>query len=251
MVRRFKPWATLVVLALVAACGGPRYGVEPPRGWTPGPGQERPPAPTGGGTGFINQRVDDRTMDRVAEIGGDFQRCYGELAGGRVDFSPMPDRDDGTGCAYVGAGMVTVDWGTVARLSPERPLLSCPAALAMSVWRRQVVEPAAREIFGQDVVQIDLMGAYSCRNVNGAATGRRSAHARANALDFGGVRLRDGRRITVLNGWSAGGDEARFLRRVRDESCRIYGTVLSPEYNVAHRDHLHLEIREGTWTMCR
>jgi hypothetical protein len=65
------------------------------------------------------------------------------------------------------------------------------------------------------------------------------------------VRLRNGRRITVVDGWSAEGDEARFLRRVRDESCRIYGTVLSPDYNAAHRDHLHLEIREATWTMCR
>ena len=251
MMRAWKPLTTLAVLALLAACGGPRYGVEPPRGWAPGPGETQPPPPTGGGTGLINQRVDGRTMDRITEAGGHFQQCYGELAAARVEFSPMPDRDDGTGCAYVGAGLLTVDWGTVARLNPAQPLLSCPAALALSIWRRQVVEPAAREILGSDVVQIDQMGAYSCRNVNGAATGRRSAHARANAFDFGGVRLRDGRRVTVLEHWDGDSPEARFLRRIRDEGCQVYGTVLSPEYNAAHRDHLHFEIREATWTMCR
>lgn len=142
-----------------------------------------------------------------------------------------------------------VDLGTVARLSPAGPLLSCPSALALSVWRRQVVEPAAREILGQDVVQIDLMGAYSCRNVNGAATGRRSGHARGDALDVGGVRLRDGRRITVTANWSGDSPEARFLKRIRDEGCQIYGTVLSPDYNAAHRDHLHLEV--GGQSFCR
>ena len=249
MVRGCRPWATVAVLALLAACGGPRYAPGP--GPTPPVQPTRPTSPGGQGSGLINQRVDDRTMDRITAAVGNYRQCFSELAAARVDFSPMPDRDDGTGGAYVDAGLVTVDWGTVARLSPAQPLLSCPAALAMSIWRRQVVEPAARDIFGSDVVQIDLMGAYSCRNVNGAATGRRSAHARANALDFGGVRLRNGRRITVQAGWSGAEDEARFLRRVRDESCRIYGTVLSPDYNAAHRDHLHLEIREATWTMCR
>lgn len=247
MVRSYRPWATIALLALLAACGGPRYAPGPTQPVSP----TRPTSLGGQGSGLINQRIDDRTMDRIAAAVGNYDQCHAELAAARVDFSPMPDRDDGTGCAYVDAGLVTVDWGTVARLNPAQPLLSCPAALAMSIWRRQVVEPAARDIFGSDVVQIDLMGAYSCRNVNGAATGRRSAHARANALDFGGVRLRNGRRITVLDGWSGADDEARFLRRVRDESCRIYGTVLSPEYNAAHRDHLHLEIREATWTMCR
>jgi hypothetical protein len=35
--------------------------------------------------------------------------------------------------------------------------------------------------------------------------------------------------------------EARFLRRIRDDACRIFGTVLSPDYNAVHADHLHLE----------
>ncbi len=242
---------TAAALIALAACGGPRYPVTPGGGWTPSTPGERPPPPVGGGTGLIDARIDGGTRDRIGTIGGDFQQCRAELAAARVELTPVADLDDGTGCAYAGAGTVDVDWGTVARLSPAAPLLRCEAALALSVWRRQSVEPAAREILGSDVVQIDQMGAYSCRNVNGAASGRRSAHARANAFDVGGFRLRDGRRITVADNWSGDSPEARFLRHIRDEACQVYGTVLSPDYNAAHRDHLHLEVREGSWTMCR
>ena len=63
----------------------------------------------------------------------------------------------------------------------------------------------------------------------------------AAALDFAGVRLRDGRRITVTRDWNGDTPEARFLKRIRDDACRIFGTVLSPDYNAVHRDHLHLE----------
>ena len=70
---------------------------------------------------------------------------------------------------------------------------------------------------------------------------RISAHSQAAALDFAGVRLRDGRRITVTKDWNGDTPEARFLRRIRDDACRIFGTTLSPDYNAVHADHLHLE----------
>jgi hypothetical protein len=35
---------------------------------------------------------------------------------------------------------------------------------------------------------------------------------------------------------------ARFLRRVHEGACGIFGTVLGPEANEAHRNHLHLDL---------
>ncbi|HAV51268.1 MAG TPA: extensin, partial [Brevundimonas sp.] len=32
-----------------------------------------------------------------------------------------------------------------------------------------------------------------------------------------------------------------FLKRLRDGACRVFSTVLTPDYNEAHRDHLHLD----------
>ena len=84
------------------------------------------------------------------------------------------------------------------------------------------------------------MGTYACRNV--AGSGRRSGHATANAVDVGGFTLEDGRTVSVLNDWrSEDPDVQRFFQTIRRSACKRFGTVLTPDYNAAHRDHLHLE----------
>lgn len=164
-----------------------------------------------------------------------------ELQGARINYVPSADRVNTATCYLQNAGVIGPDMGTIARLAPAEPTATCELALALSIWRRQVVEPAARQMLGSDVVQINHMGTYACRPVNNRAGARPSAHSRAAAFDFAGVQLRDGRRITVLANWNDQGPEGAFLRRIRDEGCRLFGTVLSPEYNAEHRDHLHLE----------
>ena len=85
------------------------------------------------------------------------------------------------------------------------------------------------------------MGTYSCRTV--AGTARLSGHATANAIDIAAFLLADGRRVSVLNNWSGGTPaEREFLRVVHASACKRFGTVLSPDYNAAHRNHFHLEI---------
>jgi hypothetical protein len=36
--------------------------------------------------------------------------------------------------------------------------------------------------------------------------------------------------------------EAQFLRRLHKSACEVFGTVLGPEANAAHRDHFHLDL---------
>ncbi len=85
------------------------------------------------------------------------------------------------------------------------------------------------------------MGTYSCRTMIGAGSGKLSEHAKANAVDIAAFILSDGRRITVKDGW-VGGDDGDFLRAVRAAACRRFSTVLSPDYNAAHHDHLHFDM---------
>lgn len=192
--------------------------------------------------GLVGRGIDGGTRGAVSRAGADLQRCAAELTAARVRFSPVPDRVDSETCGLTDAGVLGPDLGTVARMAPGDVTMTCETALALSVWRRQSLEPAAREILGSEVVQIDHFGVYACRPVNnGRGSTRPSAHGRAAALDFAGVRLRDGRRITVAADWNGGEAEARFLRRIRDDACRIFGTTLSPDYNAVHHDHLHLE----------
>jgi hypothetical protein len=235
---RYRPLVALAAGLLALSGCGPSV----PR---PGPGPTRAPpqrseAPLVGA--LINRPIDSGTRAAVLGEGGDIFRCMAEMTAARVSFRPMPDRINGETCSLTDGGVLGADMGTVASLAPASPTMTCQTALAVSIWRRQSVEPAAREILGSDVVQIDHMGTYACRSVNnGGVSNRASAHSRAAALDFSGVRLRDGRRISVRDGWHGDTPEARFLKRIRDDACRVFGTVLSPDYNAVHHDHLHLE----------
>ena len=134
----------------------------------------------------------------------------------------------------------------------DRPDTTCAMAAALEIWRRDSVQPVAQEIFGQEVARIEHFGSFSCRRINGAPTGRWSEHATGNAIDIAGFVLEDGTRIAVINHWDAGDERARFLRQVRDGACRAFGTVLSPDYNAAHRDHFHFDQQSrGFGGVCR
>lgn len=212
----------------------------PDRSPRPYPVPSGPGAPLGGG--LVDRAINEGTRTAILRESDSLTQCVAQLTAARVNFSPMPDRTNSAVCGLSRGGVLGADMGTVARMTPGEPEMTCRLALAVSIWRRQSLEPAAREILGSDVVQIDHFGAYACRNVNnGGVSNRVSAHAQALALDVSGVRLRDGRRITLTGDWHGDTAEARFLRRIRDDACRVFGTVLSPDYNAVHRDHLHLE----------
>ena len=235
---RLRPAAFGLAVLALSGCGRVLPDFAPPPGAAPRP--TRTEAPLVGG--LVDRPINGGTQATVAREGADLGRCMAELTAARVTFSPVPDRTNAPTCGLSQGGVLGPDLGTVARMAPGDVDMTCRLALALSVWRRQSLEPAAREILGSDVVQIDHFGAYACRNVNnGGVSNRISAHAQAAALDFAGVRLRDGRRITVTKDWSGDTPEARFLRRIRDDACAIFGTTLSPDYNAVHHDHLHLE----------
>jgi len=171
--------------------------------------------------------------------------CIQLLREAGVQVERAEDRDDGGFCVVQGA--VRLTGGAITSLSPGGLVMQCPMAVRYVIWDRQVLQPAAREVFGQSVARVDNMGTYACRRIYGQedANARPSEHARANALDVAGVTLEDGRKVSVLADWNgdgpAGAQGGDFLRRIRQGACRVFSTVLSPEYNEAHRDHLHLD----------
>lgn len=136
-------------------------------------------------------------------------------------------------------------------LTPAAPATTCPVAVAMELWKRDTLDPAAQELFGSEVASIEHLGSYSCRRLYGRNDGPWSEHATANALDIAGFVLEDGTRISVLSDWQGEGDKQSFLREVRDGACGAFSTVLSPDYNAAHADHFHFDI-DDRWTgVCR
>ncbi|MEI6643017.1 MAG: extensin family protein [Novosphingobium sp.] len=171
--------------------------------------------------------------------------CLTNLSQTYASFTPLPDQYYGAGCSAVGAvklASLRSDAGML-QLSNLGPV-TCPLASTLSGWARFGVDRAAQQILGSPLVRIETMGSYSCRNI--AGTNRLSAHASANAVDVSGFVLADGRRITVLRDWNSDSPQVRaFLGTVRASACKRFGTVLSPQYNAAHRDHIHLEVGGG------
>ncbi len=185
----------------------------------------------------------------VAQSSADRQ-CLSDLGQAGVRFDALPDRYLGEGCSTLGAVQMHALAGDdgqfdVSNLGP----VTCPVSAAFAAWARYGVDRAARQIFGSPVASIQTMGSFACRNV--AGTSRRSAHASADAIDIGGFVLADGRRISVQHGWTGSAQERQFLRVVQRSACRRFGTVLGPDYNAAHHDHLHVEgVIEGN-SFCR
>ena len=186
------------------------------------------------------------TAGKLARAAADPASCRGVLSEGGVRFRELPERTSGEFCAVRNAVAIT---GGTTRLSPAAPAMTCPGALGVALWDRQVLRPAARETLGAGAAAVEHNGTYACRRQYGAATGRVSEHALANALDVAGVRLADGRQVTVAGDFRDEGAEGDFMRRVRRGGCAVFRVVLSPDYNAAHRDHLHLD--QGPFRACR
>ncbi|MEM7526734.1 MAG: extensin family protein [Pseudomonadota bacterium] len=138
---------------------------------------------------------------------------------------------------------------TGVRLStPTR--LSCPAARRVARWLDAVVQPTARRVLGTSVERLVVSGGYVCRTRNFEVGGPLSQHAFGRALDIAAFGLSDGRSVSILTDWGKG-DAGIFLSLIHRQACAMFGTVLGPEADLQHRDHLHLDIAPRRRGYCR
>jgi len=206
--------------------------------------------------GYVRQRPQDMpwtdldlaqpiglfTGRKLAALTGDAAQCRALLDRAGVDYvAVQPGGADQ--CRYADAVRLRADKDAIG-LAPAAVAPSCPVVAALKLWEWQVVQPAAERIYGAPVRSIRHFGSYSCRRIYGRSRGDYSEHATADAIDVAAFVLKDGRQISVLNDWKGAGKDAEFLRAVRDGACGLFSTVLSPDYNAAHRDHFHLDQAE-------
>lgn len=139
------------------------------------------------------------------------------------------------------------------RLAPAGAQATCAVDAGLAMWIRHGIQPAAERLLGSPVASVEHFGTSNCRRIGGGSDGNWSEHATGNAIDISAFVLEDGRRISVLKDWMSGGEKAAFLHAVRDAACQSFSTVLSPDYNAAHANHLHLDQaqRAGGWAACR
>jgi hypothetical protein len=221
-------------MALLGACGS----IIPEGRGAPAPGSASTiaRAPARPATPVAAAAAPQSLMPRPED-----SRCISDLGASGARFDLLPDTYAAPGCNKLGTVQLMALAGdraplSIANIGP----VQCPVAKAFGDWARFGVDRAARELLRSPVARIETMGSYYCRNV--AGTDRRSAHARAEAIDVSGFVLADGRRILVKRDWQGGDAPTReFLRVVHKSACKRFGTVLGPEYNADHEDHFHLE----------
>lgn len=186
------------------------------------------------------------TSFKIADLRDDPAQCRAVLDRSGVPFTVLAATGEGA-CRRADRTVLVQ-----SPLSPAKPPTTCAVAAAFQLWIDQGVKPASLEIFGQPVQRIQHFGAYNCRRLYGRNEGPWSEHATGNAIDIAAFVLADRTRISVLSDWAGEDKKAEFMRRIRDAACRSFGTVLSPDYNKAHADHLHLDQEQrGIGGVCR
>lgn len=195
----------------------------------------------------LGERPGWATGRELVGLRGDFPRCRALLERAGVRFEALPTRRDGPSCGYDDAVRFGAGGSRAVAFEPANLGTSCAVAAALAMWEWDVVQPAALRQFGRPVVRIEHFGSYNCRRIAGRDAQFWSEHATADAVDIAAFILDDGRRISIVNDWRGDDAESRFLRTVRTGACPLFATVLSPDYNEAHRDHFHLDQAKRAW----
>lgn len=123
------------------------------------------------------------------------------------------------------------------------PLVTnCAMAGALVDWAGQV-DAYATAALDSGLETINTGTSFLCRNRNGGDESFVSEHGFASAVDITGFTLADGRNIALPGNWlPASGAEGKLLRQAHGAACGLFTTVLGPEANAEHRDHLHLDL---------
>jgi hypothetical protein len=126
--------------------------------------------------------------------------------------------------------------------------LRCTMASAIVDWVRADIDPLTEKL-GSEISVLDNFDSYECRGFNRVPGAHLSEHGRANALDIRAFRLADGRSIGLT-------DRAvpRELREnVLHSVCARFTTVLGPDSDWYHEDHIHLDLaeRRNNYRICQ
>ena len=206
-----------------------------------------------GGCGLVSFFNDDK-QDHGWRVQAE-KRC---LAKGQVRANAYVQRLDpinGKGACGVGQPfLVQASLQGDVWLDPGATL-DCAMTDALDQWLAQTVQPAAYRYFGVPAIGAKVLSSYACRTRNSKPGARISEHAFGNAIDVASFMLAGGRWVSAKSGWRGAGPERAFWREIHAGACKHFFTVLGPDADSFHHDHLHLDLarhsRDGTSRYCK
>jgi hypothetical protein len=267
-VRQGQVFSLLVVAAVAVGCLGDRHVaalVGTPLAETATDGETSGQAPVDSAAPLPSSRdasehVTPRRPDAFANVDPSddllvgppdaLPDCEGQLAHAGVTFRPasLPLHKDRNGKMLCGAPQVVTYLRGPGSISYDPPpVLTCGMALALASYERIVQEEAAR-VFSSPVTRIEQIGTYNCRGIV-RFRGVISEHSYANAIDLTRFIFRNGKSVSVLGDFDkSDGPPTKpagdFLRAIsqRGEDEDIFSNVLTPFWDVAHKNHFHLDL---------
>ncbi len=129
--------------------------------------------------------------------------------------------------------------GSSSKVVFEPPVeVSCRMMAALYRWNKHTLQPAARDRLGSSVVRIVGASGYSCRNVYNLPDRSLSQHAFANAIDIAAFELKDGRSVSVLNGWGLTARDIRAQVKAKSEPVRARSLAVAGQVDTTTKSAL-------------
>ena len=181
-----------------------------------------------------------------------YQAACPAVMSGAVIAETLPPIEDGV-CKVASPLMVSgiALAGRVVALSAP-VIMNCRMASQLAAWSARV-DAYAGTLFKSGIETLLVGTGYECRPRNNQAGADYSEHGFANALDVTGFVLADGRRLALPEDWGEGAAPAA-MRYAHDAACGLFTTVLGPDANALHADHLHLDLgchgQSCTYRLC-
>lgn len=176
--------------------------------------------------------------------------CYSALQAAEVGFERVPEaRAAGIAWPIELSGPIAGVKVYGARKNAPTNYLDCRLALALVEW--------APLLKRKGVVGLEHYSMYRAEATVDQST-KPSGHALGRAIDVAFFDLRDGRRLSVLGDWKnrtrgaapceadSMNDAEKLMRELVCEALDrgLFRTVVTPHYNDAHANHVHLEVGE-------
>jgi hypothetical protein len=167
-------------------------------------------------------------------------------------FTLKPEIETEEGCAVVNPVRLESVGEDPKITFVDPPIVSCAFANALGDFLVRDVQKLALKHLESPVVEVGPGTSYACRGRNNEAHAKLSEHAFGNAFDLQALRLADGAFLTVVGGWNTVGSEKAFWRAFQTNACAHFKTVLGPNANKFHYDHLHLDMarRKNGYALC-
>ncbi len=85
---------------------------------------------------------------------------------------------------------------------------------------------------------ISHLGSYNCRSIRNS--GFTSEHGFGTAIDISSING-----ALVAKDWNADTQQGKTLKKANDIAHQYFSNVLSPNTDIAHQDHMHLDLGFG------